>query len=67
MATEKQVSYLMRLLDRAGYSTRWMDARYKELGATMRERSGRVETWVRERTVSEASDLIERLGGGKTK
>lgn len=38
--SEKQVRYALHLLDKAGYSTRFMDARFKNLGATMRQRSG---------------------------
>lgn len=51
----------MFLLDKAGYSTRYMDARFKELGATMRERSGRVEDWVKGLSSPEASRLIDKL------
>lgn len=60
-ATPKQVSYALHLLDRAGYSTRFMNARFKELGATMRERSGRVEDWLRGHNTAEISNLIGRL------
>lgn len=60
-ATEKQINYALFLLDKTGYGTRWMNARFKDLGATMRERSGRVEDWVRSRTVSELSVVIEKL------
>ena len=61
MATDKQVNYIMLLLGKAGYSTRWMNARYANLGATMRERSGKVEDWVRSRNISEANKLIDLL------
>jgi len=60
-ATEKQIQYALFLLDKTGYGTRWMNARFKELGATMRERSGRVEDWVRGRTVRELSQIIDQL------
>lgn len=60
-ATEKQVKYIMALLDKRGYSTRYMNATFKELGARMTERTGSVETWVKSRTVSEASEIIARL------
>lgn len=60
-ATEKQVSYALRLLAENGYSTRYMDAKYKELGAGMRERSGKVEDWLRSKTKAEISALIDRL------
>ncbi|HOC17136.1 MAG TPA: hypothetical protein PKK95_02655 [Vicinamibacterales bacterium] len=62
-ATPKQVSYLMVLLARAGYDTRWMSSRYRELGASMRERSGSVSVWLSSLTIGEASALIDRLRG----
>lgn len=62
-ATAKQISYLMHLLSKAGYSTRYMDASFKRLGASMQERSGSVESWLASRTVSEASKLIDQLKG----
>jgi hypothetical protein len=61
MATEKQVRFAMMLLDKAGFSIRFMNSSYKALGATMRERSGRVEDWVRNKSVAEASSLINAL------
>ena len=60
-ATPKQVSYLMDLLAKAGYSTRYMDASFQRLGATMRERSGSVSDWLASRTIAEASSLIANL------
>lgn len=60
-ATDQQVRYLMLLLGKAGYSTRYMNAEYKRLGASMRERSGSVEYWLRSRTIAEASQLIQTL------
>lgn len=59
--TEKQTRYVMFLLKQNGYSTRFMDSRFKALGATMRERSGSVESWVRGLDVGRASELINRL------
>lgn len=61
MATEKQTRYIMVLLSRAGYSTRYMNSDFKELGATMRERSGSVESWVRGLDFARASNLIDKL------
>lgn len=61
MASEKQVAYLLRLLDANGYSTRFMNAKFKELGASMRERSGGVVDWLRGLNSVEASKLIDRL------
>jgi hypothetical protein len=60
-ASDKQVRFLLYLLDKHGFSTRYMDARFKALGATMRERSGSVESWLRSRTITEASALIDQL------
>lgn len=60
-ATQKQIAYLMHLLANAGYSTSYMDASFKRLGATMRERSGSVSDWLASRTIAEASSLIETL------
>ena len=61
MATEKQVRYVMFLLGQKGYSTRFMDSSFKELGATMRERSGSVESWVRSLDSARVSNLIDTL------
>lgn len=61
LATEKQVRYIMALLRQAGYDTRWMDRSFKALGATMRERSGSVEGWVRSLDRNRASNVIDML------
>lgn len=61
MATEKQVRYVMFLLDQQGISTRYMDASFASLGATMRERSGSVESWVRGLDSRRVSRLIDAL------
>ena len=61
MATEKQVRYILHLLDKNGYSVRYMDKAFKELGAKMNERSGLVEDWVASRNTAEASNLIKQL------
>lgn len=61
MATKKQVTFALSLLSKKGYSTRYMDSRFKELGATMRERSGTVEAWVSAMSVARASELIDSL------
>jgi hypothetical protein len=60
-ATEAQVRYLLFLLQRAGYDTRFMDSTYKRLGATMSERHGRVIDWLANLTVNRASQLINQL------
>lgn len=59
--TEKQQRYLLFLLDKAGYSTRYMNAEFKSLGATMRERSGMVTNWVAGLNLAEASAVIDTL------
>ena len=61
MATEKQVKYCLYLLEKNGYDTKWMDATYKRLGATMNERRGSPEAWLEGKTNSEISNLISRL------
>jgi hypothetical protein len=60
-ATEKQVSYALSLLAKAGYSTRYMDSTFKELGVSMRERSGMVSAWLANMSKAEISQLIEKL------
>lgn len=60
-ATEKQVNYALMLLSQKGYSTRYMDASFKRLGASMRERSGSVRDWVGNMSVVECSKLIDKL------
>lgn len=61
MATQKQVGYALHLLQRAGYGTRYMDASFKKLGATMRERSGKVDAWLAHKSAAECSELIGQL------
>jgi len=61
MATEKQVRYILVLLAKAGYPTKWMSAEFKALGAKMRERSGSVESWVRGLDSGATSTLIDTL------
>lgn len=61
MATQKQVNYALVLLRKAGYSTRYMNASFRRLGATMRERSGSVEGWLRSMDRGEISELIDEL------
>lgn len=60
-ATDKQINFALSLLSKAGYSTRFMDAKFKALGASMRERSGSVRDWVANLGVQGCSELIERL------
>lgn len=62
-ATSKQIAYALSLLDDNGFSTRFMDKSFSKLGATMRERSGRVEGWLSGMSRSDISRLITTLGG----
>ncbi len=61
MATQNQVNYALVLLSKKGYSTNYMNAAYKELGATMRERSGTVENWLLGMNHARISNLIGKL------
>ena len=61
MATQKQINFLLILLGKNGYSTRYMNSSFKALGATMRERSGTVENWLRNMDIATASKLITEL------
>lgn len=63
--SEKQIAYALHLLDSAGYSTQWMNSSFKDLGASMRERSGTVQNWLRNMSAGEISKLIDRLKGGR--
>jgi hypothetical protein len=60
LATDKQIRYLLHLLQSRGYSTTYMNAKYKGM-ATSRERQGTVITWLKSRNIAQASALIERL------
>lgn len=58
--TEKQVAFALGLLDRAGYRTDYMSSGHKDL-ATLRERHGTVEEWLRRMSRHEISKLIDQL------
>ena len=60
-ATDKQVNFALHLLNKNGFSTRYMDASFKKLGATMRERSGEVEEWLKAMNRVRISGLIDGL------
>lgn len=62
-ATDKQLAYAASLLDAKGFGARWMTAKHASLGASMRQRSGTVEAWLRSMSRSEISALITRLQG----
>lgn len=66
MATTKQINFIMSLLRQNGFRTDWMDKSFKNLGAGMRQRSGRVEDWVANMSRSEASNLIDTLKSART-
>ena len=59
--TAKQINYALALLDRNGFDTRFMNSTFKRLGATMRQRSGTVENWLKSMTRREVSSLIDEL------
>lgn len=59
--TRQQLLDALFLLDRAGYSTEYMTARFSQLGAKMRERSGRVEDWLAGMNRVRISKLIAQL------
>lgn len=61
MATKKQVNYALHLLAEAGYGARYMNASFKALGASMRQRSGTVQAWLEGMSVGEIGRLIDRL------
>lgn len=60
-STDKQIRFALHLLDRAGFSTRYMDRHFAQLGAGMRQRSGTVEDWLRNMSSVECSRLIDTL------
>jgi len=64
MPSDKQVDYALVLLGEAGFSTTYMDSRFKELGATMRQRTGKVENWLRGMNSAAISRLISNLKSG---
>lgn len=60
-ATDKQVSYAISLLAKAGFSTRFMNAEFALLGASTLPRDGRVEDWLAGMSKIEISNLINKL------
>lgn len=42
-ATDKQIRYVKHLLSKNGYDTRYIDSSFKNLGLTMKERSGAID------------------------
>jgi hypothetical protein len=60
-ATPKQIERAIMLLGKANYSTGFIDANFKRLGATMSDRDCTVESWLAAKTESEIEMLLERL------
>lgn len=60
-ATDKQIRYALMLMARAGYPVEWMNSAHTDLGAGMRERSGRVEAWLKGMNAGRISLLIDAL------
>lgn len=60
-ATAKQINFALSLMSKKGIPTNFMCAKHGQLGAGMRERSGKVQDWVARMSVAQASDLIDRL------
>lgn len=58
-STEKQVRYAMALLAKNGFSTKFMNASFKQFGATMKERSVKVEDWLYEGNASRVIDALK--------
>ena len=61
MASEKQKKYIIYLLGMAGYDTKWMHQKYKNLGVSMADRSGQVDNWLEKLDQVEASNVIQKL------
>ena len=61
MATTKQVNFALHLLAQHGYPTTYMNSRFSQLGATMRQRSGTVESWLSKMPSGQISSLITKL------
>ena len=61
MASEKQKKYIIYLLGMAGYDTKFMHQKYKNLGVSMADRSGQVDNWLDKLDQTEASNVIQKL------
>ena len=61
MASEKQVNYLMYLLDKHGFDTEYLGSSYKKLGLKMAERSGKVRPFLEGLESARASKMIQKL------
>jgi hypothetical protein len=62
MATIRQVNYILHLLSKQGYNTRYTNAAYQRLGATGGWRRGQdPRDWVESLNAKEASEVIDTL------
>ncbi len=61
-ASKKQLNYLYVLLQKAGWDTTYRNAQWKELGFSMKERSGRVADLTSEQASRAISALKEMVG-----
>ncbi len=63
-ARQAKVTEALRLLRaKRTYGDGYMHSGFKALGATMRERTGKVDSWVRAKSPAALDDLITTLGG----
>lgn len=60
-ATDKQIKFILSLAARKGLNTTWMNAGWKKVGVPSSARNGRVEDFLANLNVGEASNLIDRL------
>ena len=61
MTSEKQKKYIIYLLGMAGYDTKFMHQKYKNLGVSMADSSGQVDNWLDKLDQVEASNVIQKL------
>ena len=60
-ATDKQVKFILSLAARKGLNTTWLNASWKRVGVPLSARNGKVEDYLANLNVGEASNLIDRL------
>lgn len=60
-ATDKQVRYIIYLLKRLGYNTKYVNSGYKKLGAGAVEYGMPITEWLGRRDIAEASAIIDKL------
>jgi hypothetical protein len=61
---QAKITEAMRLLRaKRSYGDGYMHSGFKALGATMKERTGKVDSWVRGKSAAALDDLIVTLGG----